>query len=27
VDWILAPVRGFFRVLVGIFKPSEAEAA
>lgn len=27
VDWILAPVRGFFRVLIGIFKPSETEAA
>ena len=27
VDWILAPVRGFFRVLAGIFKPSETEAA
>ena len=27
VDWILAPVRGFFRALVGVFKPSETEAA
>ena len=27
VDWILAPVRGFFRVLAGLFKPSETEAA
>ncbi len=27
VDWLLAPVRGFFRVLVGIFKSSETTAA
>jgi hypothetical protein len=27
VDWLLAPVRGFFRVLVGIFKSSESTAA
>ena len=27
VDWLLAPVRGFFRVLVGIFKSSESTPA
>src|SRR5215207_1376637 len=27
VDWILAPVRGFFRVLLGIFKSSESTPA
>jgi len=27
VDWILAPARGFFRVMVGLFKPSETETA
>ncbi|HEX9333364.1 MAG TPA: hypothetical protein VF896_15840 [Anaerolineales bacterium] len=27
VDWILAPISGFIRALVGIFKPSESTAA
>ncbi len=27
VDWILAPINGFIRALVGIFKPSESTAA
>ncbi len=27
VDWLLAPVRGFYRVLVGLFKSSETTAA
>ncbi len=27
VDWILAPITGFIRVVVGLFKPSESPAA
>ena len=27
VDWLLAPISGFIRALVGIFKPSESTAA
>jgi tellurite resistance protein TerC len=27
VDWLLAPISGFIRLLIGLFKPSESPAA